>query len=246
MSVRAMLAASVLALVLALAGCGGRPATPPAGTLQERDLAAAGRTTVLFVDGSASFRRYAADYEPEVMAITETVAGRGGRVLACVVDGQPLTTARITSTDFSQVPVGGSDPAIRQRFNQAKALGLTRTLEHLVRRPSSVSGSGQLEALELAADTPALTAVIFWTDAIVNQLDGFSVARASDAQIERQVRRWAPRLAGLRGRTVVLVGVGRGTGHAGAVMRAKRLFAGLSAAAGFRLYWAQSLAQLRG
>ncbi len=236
----------VLVLTLLVTGCGQQPMAAPAGAIEDHELAAPSRTTVLFIDGSPSFRRYAVDSRRELTAVMNTVASRRGRVVASVTDGQPLTTARIISADFTETPASGSDPAIRRRFNQATALGFTRRLGLLLRRPSSVSGSGQLEALALASEIPSLKAVVFWTDAAVNQPDGLNVTRASNARIDREVQRWAPRLGALRGRVVVLLGVGRGIHRSATVMRAKRLFVGLAEAVGFRLYWAQSLAQVRG
>ena len=239
------LAGCLTALVLALSACGEPVAVaPPAvGTIQNSELAAAGGTTFLLVDGS-SFRRFAADYEGEMAAVTQVVAAQRGRVLASVADGQPLTTARILSADFAAAPPGGSDPALLARFNQAKATGISRRLKRLMRSSQTVKGSGQLEALAVAANTPSLHAVVFWTDAVVNEAGGFNATSASRSDVSSQIRLWAPRLRGLQGRTVVLLGVGRGVHRSETVRLARVLFAGLARAAGFRLRWAQSLEQL--
>lgn len=233
-----------VALVLALGGCGGRPVAPPVNALPDRALAASGRTTFELVDGS-SFRRFAADYQAEMSAVTGLVAAHGGRVLAAVADGQPLTTARIVTADFGRRSVAMDDPAVIERFNQAKAIGLTGRLKRLLRRGEAVSGSGQLEALAVAANTPSLRSVVFWTDGIVNEPDGFNLTRASAGETAAEMRRWVPRLRGLRGRTVVMLGVGRGVHRAETVERAQRLLAGLAHADHFRLFWAQSLDQIR-
>jgi hypothetical protein len=242
---RRSIACGLAGLTLALAGCGAQPVTPSAiGSLADRALAASGRTTFLLVDGS-SFRRFAPDYRADMTAVIGDVAARRGRVLAAIADGQPLTTARILTADFDAAPIGASDPSVAARFHQAKAIGLAGRLTRLVRNGQVVRGSGQLEALAVAANTPSLRTVVFWTDAVVNEPDGFTVTGATRQDVDRQVRRWAPRLRGLHGRTVVLLGVGRGVHRRATVERAHRLFAGLARAAHFRLFWAQSLAQIR-
>jgi hypothetical protein len=238
-----LLSAGALILALIASGCGGTEAHPPEGAVPLSSLAAPGRTTFELFDIS-SFRRYHADYSDDMSAVTQAVADRRGRLLFSVIDGQPITTARVLSEDFSRLPPGVPDPDLIGRFNQAKALALRSKLTRRIEGShEAVSGSGILEGLEVAAGTPGLRSIVCFTDGVVNEPDGFNVTNASPSEVDSEIQRWTGRLHALRGVTVVLVGAGRGVHRSETVDRSHRLFGGISRAVGARLIWTQTLAQ---
>ena len=96
-----------------------------------------------------------------------------------------------------------------------------------------VSGSGQLEALEVAAKTPGVGRVYLVTDLISFEVDGLTLASATEAQITETVKLWLPRLGGgLKGVQVFIVGYGLDAGSSAAARNAVTLFTRLITQAG--------------
>lgn len=220
--------AGAVVLCTAVVGCGTQQQKvedpqpgPPAA--QPVDL--------VFGDCS-SFRRYTKEFVPDMVTIAETSALANPRrtLWAGCFDGAPLRTLVWNPMiDFSQEP-----PELRQnrtlgdRVALGRALGLKQKFEAMADTPMKVPGSGQLEALELAAQTANVGRVFMFTDAVINEIQGVPLASATPAQINATINTWAPRLTGLKGVQLMFIGVGRGTDNSGEVRNAERLFHGLA------------------
>ncbi|MEJ7783290.1 MAG: hypothetical protein WKF96_00715 [Solirubrobacteraceae bacterium] len=220
------------ALCLVLAGCGGnKSSTQPAPS--------AARNLDLVFGDCSSFRRYAEAFVPEMVTIAETSAAQRRTLWAGCFDGAPLRTLHWKpKIDFNDLPIELRGSArLAARVNLARALGLKTKLEQMVRStPTRVPGSGQLEALELAAHTEHVGRVFLFTDGVINQIDGVGLDRATLRQINQVVDRWAPRLAGLKHVELTFVGVGRGTRSTAGLRRAEALFRQLAARVGVRSF----------
>lgn len=229
--------AVVAALIGGVCGCGQSTTSssdPPAGDPPSP------RATLLEWDktGATSSDRV---YRDELAEAVAKIASERGEVLAVALDGQPLTTAEIEHRNFAQPPPEGSgvDTAL---LNEAVAHGFARRFLARARRPEEVVGSGQLQGLELASALPAVTEVILWSDAVVNEA-GFNLTSATTAEVHAEVARWRPKLAGLRNKTVVIVGGGRGVHQVVTVERARQLFHELVGGSGGHLIWTPTLSQ---
>ena len=226
---------SVACLILA-AGCGQNTATT--------STAVGGDTDLVMVDCSPSFRQAALGFVPDMVAVAESSASQRRALWAGCVDGAPLRTLRWTiRVDFDELPASvENSTSLAERVNTARALGLRRRFAQLVRRtPDRIPGSGLLEALELAAQTPDVGRVFMFTDAQSYEPGSVHLARASDAELQATARRWVRRLHGLRGVEVLMIGVGREARTTVAVRNAERLFRAVVTGAGGRLQWAQEL-----
>ena len=163
------------------------------------------------------------------------------------VDGAPLRTLHLKEIDFGQVTKEvAQDQALRPQLAEARALGLRPKFLAMIAQPEQIKGSGQLEALELAAQEPDVVRVAFWTDAIPNQIGGINLATASRPRIDATARRWARRMDdGLKGVEIFMLGVGRGVRSGSTTVRnAERLFRGVVEGAGGHLIWSASLPPL--
>jgi hypothetical protein len=196
-------------------------------------------------DGSG-FDRFANLYTDEVAALMQELAIHEDYVLTTVLDGQPITTASVTATNFAaSLQRDEIEKEEEPETKQALAAGLAKTL--VTRAKEIVPGSGQLQGLELAANTPGLTKIYQWTDGVVNEpSDRFNLTDASESRVTAETRHWQPRLKGLKGKTIVIVGVGRGVHLPISVERAHRLFHALVDGNGGHLIWTQTIAQLEG
>jgi hypothetical protein len=204
---KSLIAVAVLGLLLG--GCGAvKPPDPP--------------TKVFVAWDDSGFSRFVRSYETEVVEAVQKLAAEHDEVLGVVMDGQPLTTADISRQYFS--PTGPEEDAEERSESLATmAAEFAKKLIHV--QPETVAGSGQLQALELAAGIPGVSKILMWTDAIVNEpANHFNLTNASQSEIEAEIRHWQPRLRALNGKQVELIGVGHGVHSVATVERAKRLF----------------------
>lgn len=230
--------AALLLLCLTLAaGCGGSSA--PTTTT------ASGSTDLVMVDCSASFRRSALSFVSDMVAIAQASASERRSLWAGCVDGAPLRTLRWTiRVDFGELPASADNASgLAQRLNTARALGLRPRFVRLIRdTPVRVRGSGLLEALELAAQTPGVGRVFLFTDALTFEPDSVHLASASRSQLRTTARRWTRRLhGGLAGIDVLLIGVGRDARSSVAVRNGEWLFQAVVTGADGHFEWSQEL-----
>jgi hypothetical protein len=182
-------------------------------------------------------------YKQELISTIQHVAAEDGEVWAAVLDGQPITTAAITARNFGEAPPGAQAQE-RSEINQAVAEGFARNFIATFTKPEVVRGSGQLQGLLIASRTSGVTEIVMWSDAIVNEPnDRFDLSTATVPELNAEIAHWKPRFAGLKGTTVVVVGIGRAVHHVVTVERAHRLFQALVAGNGARLIWVPTLAQ---
>jgi hypothetical protein len=228
-------------LCTAAAGCGASN-TP---TKDKIPGPPAARPLDLVFGDCSSFRLYTKAFVPDMVTIAENSAlAKPRRTLwgACF-DGAPLRTLKWNPTiDFGDEPKElKRNHTLGDRVALGRALGTRKKFEAMANTPMKVPGSGQLEALEVAAQTANLGRVYMFTDAALNEIEGINLATATEAEIDALVAHWAPRLNGLKGVQLMFIGVGRGTGNSAAVRNAERLFRGLATAVGAS-YFAWTLA----
>jgi hypothetical protein len=180
-------------------------------------------------------------YKQELISTIQHVAAEEGEVFAALLDGQPITTAAITARNFGEAPPD-TQPQERPAINQAVAEGFARDFVATFVTPEAVHGSGQLQGMLIASRTPGVTEILMWSDAVVNEA-GFDLSNAGIPELEAEIAHWKPQFAGLKGKTVVVVGVGRGVHRVVTVELAHRLFQALVAGNGARLIWVPTLAQ---
>lgn len=235
-----VIAAALMATVGTI-GCGGTDtATETAADqrLQSKPL------DLLLPDCSGSFKAKLPGFTDTFTAITMDSAARGRRLWMACFEGSLLRSARFEKVDFGQLPesVGGNEK-LAARFTQARAHGMVKKVEKAIATSESeVSGSGQLEALEVAAKTPEVGRVFLVTDLISYEVDGIDLATASAVDVKEAVKRWLPRLgSGLSGVQVFVVGVGLGAGSSTAVRNAKTLFTHLITEGGGKVSITQEL-----
>ncbi len=208
--------------------------TPPKGSVD----AAIG-------DCTPSFRYQMKDFITDEVSVAVDAAKRKHRFIATCFDGSPLRDIRWDpNVNFGEQDAGVDDTTLGE-INQARALGLRPQLERIIHTPRFTGGSGQLELLELLANTQGLGRAYLFTDAIVNQVDGIDLTTASPKEIQRVIHRWVPRMGdGLRHVLIAFVGVGRRTPNTAEVRRAEVLLRGIVHGAGGTSIWAQALPQL--
>jgi hypothetical protein len=214
----------VMVLGLAIGGCGASSGAPVgAGSVPTDAIGNSKIAPTWMLIDSSSFRRYSADYLPEMEDVArDVVAPARGRILAASIDGSPLTTAKLLAVDFSKSPVAVDDPDLIARFNQARAHAFGRRFQQLVATRQTVHGSGLVEALALASSVPG--DIYLWCDGVEN-VGGFDLSHTTERELRGEIRRWSGRLRGrLRGRIVTVVGAGRGVHDPATVERAHRLF----------------------
>jgi hypothetical protein len=220
-------ALAAAALCAAAVGCGDNSTPCSSGSAScasERSL------DIQFGDCS-SFRRYTKAFIPEMLTVAKSSARSRHTLWAACFDAAPMRTLRWNpKIDFGELPKEmRENDKLAERFNLARAIGLRPKFEAMVEdTPTREPGSGQLEALEVAAQTDNVARVFMWTDAAINQIEGIRLATATPQDISRTISRWAPRLKGLAGVDLMFIGVGRGTKRTAAVRNAEVLFRGLA------------------
>lgn len=228
-----MKVASLVALTIS--ACGG-----------EAEPRSTNQSAVVYGDCSG-FRTVSTDYLPEMITFAEAIAQAQMTLRYACVDGAPLRTVRFEEADFAEVPEQiEANVGLVDRFNRARALGLRDKFAAMLQQQPQVSGSGQLEALELAAREPDLVALAFWTDAISNAVEDVdNLQEATEENIQTVIKRWVPRMEnGLNGATVYFIGVGRDTASSAALRNAEKLFRGVVEGAGGTLVWRENLPSL--
>lgn len=231
---RAAPAAVALTLtILALAGCGG------GGDSARREV------DLLLPDCSASFHASSLRLLPEMVAIARDSAARGHVLWVGCFAGAPLRKLRWRlRVDFGELPPGvEAGTPLAESFVQARALGLRGRIRRLILATRQTApGSGQLEALEVASQAPDLKRVFLFSDAAVHEPEVPELNLASDAEIGAAVDRWSPRLRGLRGVELAMIGVGYGVHNSASVRAGRMLFGQLADRVGTASFaWTQEL-----
>jgi hypothetical protein len=228
-----------------LAGCGGGE---DAGAQEGRPVAVgaspAGPLDLLLADCSHSFRRESLQMVPEMVTVAQDSADQRRELWAACFAGAPLRELVWGPTiDFGDLPGPlAHNPRLGDRFNAARALGLEGEFERIIRNtPRGAPGSGQLEALELAAQTPGVGRVFLFTDARILEPEGIPLGDASRTEVEQAVDHWAPRMHGLAGVELIFVGGGLGAPSSQGVRNARALFRGLAQQTGASFIWGRSL-----
>jgi hypothetical protein len=229
-----------------LTGCGGGgeatgasgSASVTAGATESRPL------DVVLPDCSHSFRRQSKQLVPEMIKVALDSAEQRRMLWAGCFAGAPLRNlVWDPKIDFGELPDSvARNSRLADRFNQARALGLRKEFKKIIYdTPRKAPGSGQLEALELASQTPGVGRVVMFTDALVLEPEGIVLRTATKPEVEEAIARWAPRMRGLKGVELVFVGVGLGSLSAKSVRNAKTLFHGLAEEVGATFSWTRSL-----
>jgi hypothetical protein len=223
------LAAALLSLVAvaALAGCTTPGAVKKAcGT--EADL----------LDTTGSTAGFRGQWPVELTLSAHDALVRGDRYYASTFTSGQGTVGWPVNVD------GCNSPETRPRKH---ALWANETTNALGPRLSALTharthgGSDPLAALEEAAKLPHLTEVRIWSDLIL-QDDGVDLSKpVSKATVDRLVREWTPRLAGLKGVRVMALHAGRGVDSDVAVRQSEDLLRTVLERNGATLEWAPVL-----
>lgn len=241
----ALSALAIAAVSAFLAGCGGDEIAHTQGSGMVAVTATSSRELDLVMpDCSRSFRRYSKQLVPEMVTVALDSASKRRILFAGCFAGAPLRhLVWDPRVDFDDLPdaVARND-RMADRINKARALGLANQFRRIIRQtPRRAGGSGQLEALELASQTPGVARVVMFTDALIREPEGIVLRTATRSEVEDAVARWASRMQGLNGVHLVFVGVGLGSLSAKSVRNARHLFGGLAHAVGASFSWTRSL-----
>lgn len=228
-----------------MAGCGGgEEATAQEGSPIAQGASESRPLDLLLPDCSHSFRHKSLQMVPEMIRVALDSADRQRELWAACFAGSPLRDLVWKPTiDFGDLagPLA-HNPRLADRFNAARALGLKGEFERIIREtPRGTPGSGQLEVLELAGQTPGVGRVFLFTDARILEPEGILLGDASHAEVERAIHHWAPRMRGLAGVELVFVGAGLGAPSSRGVRNARALFRGLAQEVGASFAWGRSL-----
>lgn len=221
---------------LTLAACGGT--TVHQGQSTGNDGVALIRSDAdadaIVSDCSSSFLRFADRFVPDMTTVALQSSAKNKRVLytGCF-DGSPKRSLTLKPTDFGNVPAGLLGNEQVEKFNAARALGMRRYFRSMSHERSRFPGSGQLETLEVLSKVPNLTNAWMFSDLYIHQADGIDLATATEADVQRVINRWIPRMgSGLRHVRVVVVGVGLGGPSAVQARRAEQVMRGVVEGAG--------------
>lgn len=227
---------TIFVALLLLPGCSDVNNTAP--TKAERQLQAR-PVDLLLTDCSGSFKSKLDQFTDTFEEVVSDSASRGRRLLHACFDGSALRSlVWMPKADFSQIPDAvKTNPQVASRFTEARALGTVKRIERAIATTENqVGGSGQLEALEVAARTPEVGRVVMVTDLLSFEVDGIDLADATEADIAKTVKLWLPRLgSGLEAVQVFIVGYGLDAGSSKAVRNAVALFTRLITKAGGRV-----------
>ncbi|MGH2853767.1 MAG: hypothetical protein ACRDLF_06205 [Solirubrobacteraceae bacterium] len=223
-------------VALVVSGCGGSSDPPTPSAKWE----AAHPIDVILADCS-SYQPYLARFIPGMVEIAENSAVHRRDLYAACFDGAPLRTLQWAIKENFGEPYPGETAKESEGENLASAAGLREAFEKMIKTPERVRGSGQLEALELVAETPGVGRVWMFTDAIPNEVEGIVLEHASENAIDKTAETWIPRMGkGLRNVQVAFVGVGFGTYSTIEVRKAKVLFKKIVEGAGGHFVWTQT------
>ncbi|MBK8295500.1 MAG: hypothetical protein IPK93_12405 [Solirubrobacterales bacterium] len=220
-----MLLITMVAMAVVFAGCGGTEQSTV--TKADRQLQTK-PVDLLMPDCSGSFKGKLDEFIGTIKTVVSDSATRGRTLWHGCFDGSPLRTLIWSpKVDFGNLPdsVRANDQ-VASRFTEARAMGTVKKIEQAIAiTENRVAGSGQLEALEVAAKTPNVGRAILVTDLITFEADGIRLAAASHADIKQTVKRWLPRLGdGLQGVQVFIVGYGLDAGSSKAARSGVELF----------------------
>jgi hypothetical protein len=228
---------SVLAgVALVVSGCGGSPDPPTSSAKWE----ATHPIDVILADCS-SYQPYLARFIPNMIEIAENSAAHRRDLYAVCFDGAPLRTLQWAIKENFGEPYPDETAEEGEAENLSNAEGLKEPFEKMIKTPERVRGSGQLEALELAAETHGVGRVWIFTDAIPNEAKGIVLEHASENEIDKTAETWIPRMGkGLQNVSVAFVGAGFGTYSTIEVRKAKVLFKKIVEGAEGHFTWTQT------
>ncbi len=205
-----------------------------AGCAESGALSASGKTTAVPVDCSESVRGEQAAWDRQIAAIAAEVLAREETLLVgCFV-------GRVTGVKWLPGFRGGMLPAMTggasARHRAEVAWGLS--LEPLFRRAlavQSIPGTDWLSALRASSEIRGLSQVYLFSD-LIQQAEGIELTTVlSERKLSQIAQEWAPRLGGLRDKTVVEVGGGEKVGGDRPDTQGVKLLEMLASLAGFRL-----------
>ncbi len=191
-------AAAVMSASLLLAACGTTNTASNGNKLVAASDAIGtppkGSVDAAIGDCTPSFRFQMKDFITDEVSVAVDAAKKKHRFIATCFDGSPLRNITWDPNVNFGEQVVGLDATTLAELNQARALGLRPQLERSIHTPQFAGGSGQLELIELLANTPGLGRAYVFTDGIVNQVDGIDLTKASPKEIQRVIHRWVPRI----------------------------------------------------
>lgn len=206
------------------------------------------RLDLLIADCSISFRESSLKLLPQMVTIAKDSAAKEHVLWSGCFAGAPLRTLSWKPRrDFGEYPPGiNPGTPLADNFNQARAIGLRKELRWMVINTKATEpGSGQLEALEVAAQTPNVARVFFLTDAAIHEPEVPELYTASMGDLRRTIDLWAPRLRGLHGIELIMIGVGYGEHNSKSVRAGRFLLRGLAERVGTASFdWTQELPPL--
>jgi hypothetical protein len=207
-AISAIVAVGAGALSLGLSGCGDEGA---AGN-------SAGEVFVSWGDITDSTTRSRGDFLEDMVAFAERAAQEEALFYADVFGGVPTKTTKWpVQVDFSEPIRGaGGNDVLERDAREDRAEALRPMFERLLATDAGAPGSPLLEVLAITAEFAqqhrglVLHVALFTDGGLI--MDGADVRDGlSAATRKRLVARWAPRLRGLAGAHVYVIGVGRGT-----------------------------------
>jgi hypothetical protein len=181
---------------------------------------------LIIADCSKSFRKSSLRLLPEMVEIAHDSAARRHVLWAGCFAVAPLRALTWNpKVDFSQVDdLPGTDELL-DRVNQARAAGLLVRLRRMIEEtPAPEEQSGQLEALEVAAEAPHVSRIFFFTDAAIQEPEVPDLSKATREELDKTAGLWASRLEGLKGVHLYLLGAGYGVHNSASVRAARYLF----------------------
>jgi len=232
----------ILVLALGVPACGGGDATSGPQSHQRAFLQS--HRLDLILGDCTTYRGVTKAFVPTMVQIAENNAQLHRALWAACFDGAPLHTLRWNPTvDFGDVPSSvAANPVLAQKFNEARALGLEPRLRAMVEHtPVRAQGSGQLEALEVAAQTANVGRIFIVTDGQIDEVGGVNLLTATPHQIMEAVHLWLPRLRNLSQVQLWFIGVGYLAPTSASVRRSEVLFRGIANGVGAPCSWSQSL-----
>jgi hypothetical protein len=224
MRVPSVVAVSAASAICALAaGCGSADTTPsPAsGTCDATVASAVRHAEKVFIgwpDVTDSTHESRDSYLPDMETFAGMAAHSHAPLLMDAFTGAPEnTTDWPVRCDFSKTPeafAGNGD--LQQAYADKQVTELRPQMRALLEKPAEQSGSPLLNVLVESSYTmsshPGVTACIaVFTDAGVFQAGFRAGERMTEEQVDQLIDTWAPRMSALRGATVLITGVGRGT-----------------------------------
>jgi hypothetical protein len=189
--------------------------------------------TAVLVDRTPSVRGDTATWPGQIAAIAAPVLSRGERLLVGGFAGPTRTVPWLPLRDGRDlVDVTGGAPA-RKAYAHLYAARLTPFWTSNLTPQSTPRGTNWLGALETASRVKRLREVWLFSD-LVQEADGVDLTTPVRAdELSAIAVTWGPRMVGLRGLVVHVVGSGQGVYRQRAADRGEQLMGALGHDAGF-------------